>query len=380
LQFAKWGFDYVKVDWCGGDKEKLDPAVQYAEIARAIAKAETVTGHRLYLSICEWGKNSPWTWAPNVGGAPADIWRTSGDIVAPIVMHHAHSGRLASFSGALTNFDQGIHPEAQHTGYFNDPDMMVIGMPGLTDSQNRVHMSLWAISGAPLLVGADLTTLSDATLATLTNPDVLAVDQDSLGLQAVKVASFGDGLEVWSKALSTPGERAVLLLNRTDDAASIPVHWTELGLSDASPATVRDLWARKELGSFNSLYAVTVQPKDAVMVLVRGVEGELTNYTATGETNVTNGQEVSFIHVASRAYMARIRITYANPDHVPHYAEMRVNGKVVTRVAFPSTEGDEVPGSVWIQAPLEVTGAVNVLTFSSPYNSALTIKAISMEK
>ena len=97
LQFAKWGFDYVKVDWCGGDKEKLDPAVQYAEIARAIAKAEAATGRRLFFSLCEWGNNSPWTWAPNVGGAPADIWRTSGDIVAPIVPHHQHSGRLPAF-------------------------------------------------------------------------------------------------------------------------------------------------------------------------------------------------------------------------------------------------------------------------------------------
>lgn len=83
LQFARWGFDYVKVDWCGGDKENLDPAVQYAEIARAIARAEATTGHQLYFSLCEWGKNSPWTWAPNVGGSQADIWRTSGDIVAP---------------------------------------------------------------------------------------------------------------------------------------------------------------------------------------------------------------------------------------------------------------------------------------------------------
>jgi hypothetical protein len=67
LQFARWGFDYVKVDWCGGDRENLDPEVQYAEIARAIARAEKLTGHRLYLSLCEWGKQSPWTWAPHVG-------------------------------------------------------------------------------------------------------------------------------------------------------------------------------------------------------------------------------------------------------------------------------------------------------------------------
>ncbi len=149
LQFAKWGFDYVKVDWCGGAKEKLDPAIQYAEIARAIARAESITGHRLYFSICDWGVNSPWTWAPNIGGVTAGIWRTSGDIVAPIVANSKNSGRMASFPGVLSNFDQGIHPEAQHTGFYNDPDMMVLGMQGLNDAQNRVHMSLWAISGAP---------------------------------------------------------------------------------------------------------------------------------------------------------------------------------------------------------------------------------------
>src|SRR5579863_7432912 len=184
LQFAKWGFDYVKVDWCGGDKEKLDPAVQYAEIVRAIAHAEKITGHRLFLSLCEWGNQSPWTWAPHVGGAPADVWRTSGDIVDPIVAGHEHADRKAGFDKMLANFDQGIHPEAEHTGYYNDPDMMVMGMPGFTEQQNRVHMSLWAISGAPLLVGADLAKLTPETLAMLTNKAVLAVDQDALGLQA----------------------------------------------------------------------------------------------------------------------------------------------------------------------------------------------------
>ena len=139
LQFAKWGFDYVKVDWCGGDKENLDPAVQYAEIARAIQLAEAKTGRHLYFSICNWGKQSPWTWGPNAGGVAADIWRTSSDIVAPIVANSKNSDRKASFDKMLGNFDQGIHTGsgARRVSY-NDPDMMVIGMPGLTDAQNRV--------------------------------------------------------------------------------------------------------------------------------------------------------------------------------------------------------------------------------------------------
>jgi len=376
LQFAKWGFDYVKVDWCGGDKEKLDPAVQYAEIARAIAKAGAATGHRLYFSLCEWGNNSPWTWASNVGGASADIWRTSGDIVAPIVPHREHSGRLASFPGVLSNFDQGIHPEAEHTGFYNDPDMMVVGMPGLTDAQNRVHMSLWAISAAPLLVGADLTTLSDATRATLTNPDVLAVDQDSLGLQGVKVASQGNGLEVWSKALSAPGERAVLLLNRTGDAASIAAHFVDLGLDD-SAATVRDLWSGKDLGSFNSSYFATVASNDAVLIVVRGRESKQTIYSPSAGGGMNKGQETGFAHVSSRVPMARVRVAYRNPGNAPRYAELRVNGRIATRIAFPPT-GSE-PGVIWIQALLDRTGDGNVLDFSPLSDPGPAIELIAVE-
>ena len=101
LQFAEWGFDYVKVDWCGGDHENLDPAVQYAEIAHAIHRAEIISGHRLYYSICNWGSKSPWTWAPGIGGVAADIWRTSGDIVAPIVANTNNGNRKASIKGVL---------------------------------------------------------------------------------------------------------------------------------------------------------------------------------------------------------------------------------------------------------------------------------------
>jgi hypothetical protein len=378
LQFAKWGFDYVKVDWCGGENEKLDPAIQYAEIARAIGIAESVTGHHLYFSICNWGNHSPWTWAPGIGGVAADIWRTSGDIVDPIVAHTKNSGRMASFTGMLSNFDQGIHPEAQHTGFYNDPDMMVLGMQGLTDAENRVHMGLWAISGAPLLVGADLTKLSATTLATLTNPDVLAVDQDSLGLQGVKVSESGDGLQVWSKALSIAGERAVLLLNRTGEAASMTVSWSDLGLADASPATVKDVWARKDLGAFNSSYSATVPALDAVMVIVRGSEGKMTTYTAGGAT-VQRGRPVSFTQVASRVKVARIQIAYTNPDKEPRFAELRVNGRIATRIEFPSTGNNGTVGAIWIESLLDRAGAKNELSFSVAGDPGPAIESISVE-
>jgi hypothetical protein len=385
LQFAKWGFDYVKVDWCGGNKENLDPAVQYAEVARAIAKAETITGHRLFLSICNWGNNSPWTWAPGVGGVTADIWRTSGDIVAPVVAGYRHGDRTASFAGMLGNFDHGIHPEAQHTGFFNDPDMMVIGMPGLSDRQNRVHMGLWAISGAPLILGADLTKLSKAAVEMITNPEVIAVDQDALGLQCVKVDEATAGLQVWAKPLAASGSLAVLLLNRTTSAAPIIVSWSELGLDPSSPVAVRDIWAQKDLGHYPASYTANVPAEDAVMLTVKGKEGKATRYenasrgneigreAASGtsesrggsQSTIASERSLTFKGVASTLRSAYIQIAYTNGDKAPRLVELRVNGNISTRIAFPFTGGEQTVGSVIIEAPLETSGTKNVLTFSS---------------
>lgn len=375
LQFAKWGFDYVKVDWCGGDKENLDPAVQYAEIARAIDHAASITSHRLYFSLCEWGKNSPWTWAPNVGGSPADVWRTSGDIVDPIVAGNVHADRKASFAKMLSNFDQGIHPEAEHTGYYNDPDMMVVGMPGLTDAQNRVHMSLWAISGAPLLVGADLAKLSPATLATLTNPAVLAVDQDPAGLQAVLVAEPAKGSQVWSKALAEPGKRAVLLLNRTSSAQQISVQWRELGL--ASAAHVTDAWTGRQLQTSGDSLAANVSPEDALLVLISGTEDRMEHYSPAEAGAVLRGHPVRFANVHSQSRIARVQIAYRNPDPAPRFAELRVNGQTATRIAFPPT--GKTAGTIWIQSVFDRDHGSNVLDFSTTCDPGPAIQSIAVQ-
>jgi hypothetical protein len=378
LEFAKWGFDYVKVDWCGGDKENLDPAVQYAEIARAIARAEKITGHRLYFSLCEWGKQSPWTWAPHVGGAPADIWRTSGDIVDPIVASGPHADRKASFDKMLGNFDKGVHPEAQHTGFYNDPDMMVIGMPGLTDAQNRVHMGLWAISGAPLLVGADLTRLTPETLAMLTNPAVLAVDQDALGLQAVKAAEPATGLEVWVKPLAKTGSRAVLLLNRTATPAEVKVAEKDLDLTETSPATVTDLWSGTDLGTFKAAYTAQVPAADAALLLIKGENPPATSYRPEPPTaDPCRGCDLTFSRVAAPAPWARIRITYLNSTHAPRYAELRVNGQAATSVAFPPAGSSA--GEISVMVHFDRPGATNVLRFSSESDLTAAIDAINVE-
>jgi hypothetical protein len=368
LQFARWGFDYVKVDWCGGNKENLDPAVQYAEIARAIAHAEKITGHSLYYSICNWGKDSPWTWAPHVGGVAADIWRTSGDIVDPIVASGKNSGRKAGFDKMLGNFDQGIHPEAQHTGFYNDPDMMVLGMPGFSDTQNRAHMSLWAMSGAPLLVGADLTKLSPESLAALTNPAVLALDQDALGLQAVKVSEPEKGQQVWAKPLSATGTRAVLLLNRTATVATVSVGLKELGLEES--ATVIDLWSGKDLGAVQGAYAGKVSPSDAALLLIKGKELPAATYQPEGKKGAHSCErcELTFTRVRSHSPRAQVTITYINSGRETRFAELRVNGQIATRIAFPPTGAQ--PGNVSVMSLLNQQGSNNVLRIAADHSSA----------
>jgi hypothetical protein len=125
LQFSKWGFDYVKVDWCGGTKENRSGALQYAQIATAIQRAEKITGRELFLSICEWGSQNPWFWAPGVAGIESIIWRTGDDIIPPVVegLHDPeHAKRVIKLKNVLDSFDAGMHPEAQHTGYYAEGD------------------------------------------------------------------------------------------------------------------------------------------------------------------------------------------------------------------------------------------------------------------
>jgi len=398
LQFAKWGFDYVKVDWCGGNKENLDPAVQYAEIARAIARAEKITGHPLYFSICEWGSNSPWTWAPGIAGITSDIWRTSGDIVAPIVANTPNSSRRASFTAMLTNFDQGIHPEAQHTGYYNDPDMMVLGMPGLSDAQNRTHMSLWAISGAPLIVGADLTNLTESTRATLVNPGVLAVDQDSLGLQAIKVDEPEPGLQVWTKPLATAGAHAVLLLNRTTAPAAIAARWSAIGLDSVLPATVKDVWSGRELGSYSSTYAVTVPAGDAILLIVRGTDANAMRYEAAASANqlaggaasqpcksCVSGRSVKVGGGGSLTFQVQpiqkstfVRIHYLNPGKAPVIGQLRTDGQTPTNILFPPTGAEGDIGIITIEVESSHSVQYSRLSFFCSPPKGLSFDSISV--
>jgi len=253
LQFSKWGFDFVKVDWCGGSKEGIDAKTAYQAISNAIKKATEQTGRPLVLSVCNWGDQSPWNWAPSL----STMWRTSQDII--------YYGSAPEMSRVLTNFDSAQHAAAQSPGHFNDPDMLIVGMSGFTAAQNRSHMALWAISGAPLLAGNKLDSMSSDTKSVLTNSEVIAIDQDLLGKQGVRVADDA-GRQVYSRQLSGTGRRAVLLLNRTASAATITARFADLGLG--ATASVRNVWTATDLGAKTTSYAASVPANDSLLLLV----------------------------------------------------------------------------------------------------------------
>ncbi|MFG2127308.1 ricin-type beta-trefoil lectin domain protein [Streptomyces sp. NPDC048751] len=353
LQFSQWGFDFVKVDWCGGDAEKLDAATTYKSISDAVARATATTGRPLTLSLCNWGYQNTWNWAPGLGS----MFRTSTDII--------FYGNKPSMTNLLSNYDQGLHPTAQHTGYYNDPDMLMVGMDGFTAAQNRTHMNLWAISGAPLLAGNDLSTMTTETANILKNPEVVAVDQDPRGLQGVKVAEDTSGAQVYGKVLSGTGKRAVVLLNRTSSARDITVRWSDLGLTNAS-ATVRDLWARADVGSFGTSYTANVPAGGSVMLTVTGgTEASGSTYAGTsGFSGV----------VAGNTGLKVVDVAYTNTSSAARTATLKVNGQTATTVSFPPTGSAQ--GTISLLVSLS-KGSANTLTFTNaPTLADITVKPL----
>ncbi|MES5819871.1 ricin-type beta-trefoil lectin domain protein [Streptomyces sp. RG80] len=359
--FQNWGFDYVKIDWCGGRVEGLAPETTYKAIAAANEAATAVTGHRLVLSFCEWGSGLPWNWATGHG----DLWRTSTDVIL--------WGQTATTAMMLTNFDRGLHPAAQHTGYYNDPDMLMTGMSGLSAAQNRLHMGLWAISGAPLLAGNNLATMSTTTRDILTNREMIAVDQDPRGLQGVKVAEDTRNLQVYGKVLAGTGKRAVLLLNRTGAAAPMTVRWTDLGLT-AATASVRNVWTGTDAGSFGTGYTTTVPAGDAVLLTVSGgTEASGTTYedTTTATTPTFTGV------TAGAAGTKLVDITYANGGTTARKATIQVNGQYTSVVSFPPTGSATTYRTVSVLAHL--AKGTNTVPFAPVSGTAPDVDAIRVQ-
>jgi alpha-galactosidase len=258
--YASWGVDYVKADWCSTVSQQNAEA-SYTTLRDAL----TQTGRPIVLSICEWGSNKPWLWGAKAGG---NLWRTTGDI------RDQWSGRVKWPAGDCCSYgftdivdqQEGIE-SFSGPGHWNDPDMLEVGNGGMSNTEYRSHFSLWAELAAPLIAGNDLANMSAETREILTNKEVIAVDQDAMGIQGRRVERNGE-LEVYSRPLSD-GSRAVVLLNRSGKESAISIKWEQIGYPAHLAASVRDLWAHKDLGTFKESFSTPVTSHGVVMIKIK---------------------------------------------------------------------------------------------------------------
>jgi len=246
--FADWGMDYLKYDLCSGEYFYADADTvkrSYAEMGVALK----ATGRPFIYSLCEYGRFDVGSWGRAVGG---HLWRTTGDITDD----YATMARIG--------FDRNGKPEHTGPNGFNDPDMLEVGNGGMSEAEYATHMTLWAMSAAPLLMGHDLRQTPPAMLRLLENRDVIAVDQDAKGVQGRAVRKDG-ALEVWSKPLAD-GSVALALFNRGDANAKMEARAADAGF--AAITTARDLWRSQPVAADTLTF--DVPSHGSVMLRVQG--------------------------------------------------------------------------------------------------------------
>ena len=262
--FAAWRADYVKVDWCNTQGwARHSPATDETasdqrDVAAAYAKlrdAQLAAGRPIIFSLCSWGVGEPWKWAASVG----HLWRTTGDICAP--------GK-ASWSTAMKNAaaNEQLYAAAG-PGHWNDPDLLINGMDGLSEAQNRTFFSLWCMMAAPLMASNDLRKMTPSTIQILTNREAIGVNQDPLGIQGRIVRREGE-VEIWAGKRLFDGSQAVLVFNSGAAPADVRVTWADIGVEDSTALYVRDLWTHRTTGPRQGGIPLSVPPGDVALLRV----------------------------------------------------------------------------------------------------------------
>ena len=257
-QYAAWGFDYLKYDWCTYSEIAKDQSLpELQKPYYAMHAALDKVSRDIVFSLCQYGMGDVWKWGAQVGG---NCWRTTGDI-------------SDTWSSMTSNgFGSAGKEKFADPGHWNDPDMLVVGRLGwgklrptrLTPNEQYTHISLWCLLSAPLLIGCDMSQLDKFTLSLLSNDEVLAVDQDALGKQASRICQNGD-LEIWAKDMAD-GSKAVGLFNRGEFATNIELKFSNLRISGKH--RVRDLWRQKNLGKFSNTFNASVPRHGVVLVRI----------------------------------------------------------------------------------------------------------------
>ncbi len=257
--YASWGIDYLKYDWCSYDNIAKDHSLPelkkpYFVMREALNKVD----RDIVFSLCQYGMGDVWKWGAEVGG---NLWRTTGDIT--------EWWQSLSEIG----FNQVENAKYAGPGHWNDPDMLIVGWVGwgpslhptrLAPDEQYTHISLWSLLSAPLLLGCDLERLDAFTLNLLTNDEVIALDQDALGKQAVPVIKR-DSIQVWKKNLSD-GNIAIGIFNLNNKSKKFALNLKEIGVTETS--LIRDLWRQKNLGEFKDNFAADVPSHGVVLVKI----------------------------------------------------------------------------------------------------------------
>eukprot|EP01083_Nonionella_stella_P136015 413728_1 len=241
--YASWKVDYLKYDNCYSTTEPMQDRYH------AMRDALNSTGRPIFFSMCSWGGDEVDYWGNTTGNS----WRTTGDI-------------RDSWTSMLSNWDHNGPAASAGPGGWNDPDMLEVGNGGMSTTEYITHFSLWCIGKAPLLIGCDITSMTNDTKMILMNEEAIAVNQDKLGVQCTEKWTGNDGeYNVYSAPLIND-EVAVVLLNRMETSGNISVSWQQLGLEPTQKYVVRDLWKHKNVGTMDKGYGTTVEGHGAVFV------------------------------------------------------------------------------------------------------------------
>lgn len=259
--YAKLEIDFLKYDWC--NTKGITAQEAYTTMSNALKTA----GRPIVFSLCEWGDNQPWEWGKPVG----NLWRISGDIYPCFDCEFKHPENWSSWGFMkIVEMRKDIR---KYSGpdHWNDFDMMEVGNE-MNDTEDKSHFAMWCMMASPLVAGNDFRKMSKETLAILTNKELIAVDQDKLGIQGFKY-SAEDGLEVWVKPLSD-GNWAVTFLNRSEVAKKISFDWKKHIIKDAdfgyeadfskTVFKLKDLWKNKEVGNTKKNFVSDLAPHDVI--------------------------------------------------------------------------------------------------------------------
>jgi len=219
--YAAWGVDYLKYDWCSAGRLYPDAAMR--AVYQKMAEALRATNRPIVYSLCQYGRDNVWEWGPKAGG---NLWRTTGDINDT----YKRMMEIADTQSAIAKY--------AGPGHWNDPDMLEIGNGGMITDEYRTHMNLWAIFAAPLLAGNDVRGMTEDTRSILLNKEVIAVDQDTKGVQGHRADKAGD-IEYYARPLDN-GDMALVVVNRADTSTSLKIPWSEMHIAEGTK--VRDLW------------------------------------------------------------------------------------------------------------------------------------------